>query len=61
MFPSTPEVIHQEHVTKFGMQDAKEVSTPFDHGQRMIKDDVVSKSVDKAEYLSLVGFWYMLE
>ena len=31
---------------KFGLQDAKEVSTPFDHNQRLVKDDGVSKSVD---------------
>ena len=40
---------------KFGLQDAKEVSTPSDHNQRLVKDDGVSKSVDKAEYQSLVG------
>ena len=40
---------------KFGLQDAKEVSIPFDHNQRLVKDDGISKSVDKAEYQSLVG------
>ena len=30
---------------KVGKQDAKDVSTPFDHSQRLIKDDGVSKSV----------------
>ena len=31
------------------------VLTPFDHSQRLIKYDGVSKSVDKAECQSLVG------
>ena len=40
---------------KFGMNEAKPVSTPADNNVRLQKDDGISKPVDPVRYQSLVG------
>ena len=40
---------------KYGLQDAKPVSTPADPSVRLRKDDGVSKTVDPVTYQSMVG------
>ncbi len=41
---------------KFGLMDAKSVSTPADQNVKLVKDDGVSKKLeDKAHYQSMVG------
>lgn len=41
---------------KFGLMDAKPVSTPADHNVRLVKDDNISRKLeDKATYQSMVG------
>ena len=40
---------------KYGLQDAKPVSTPADPNVRLRKDDGVSKTVDPVLYQSMVG------
>ena len=52
--------IHQKQyilrlLKRFGMEDAKPVSTPADISVKLTKDDGVSKEVDSTEYQSLVG------
>ncbi len=40
---------------KFGMTEAKNVSTPADTNVKLVKDDGVSREVDPATYQSMVG------
>ena len=52
--------IHQKQyihrlLERFGMKDAKPVSTPADISVKLTKDDGVSNEVDSTEYQSLVG------
>ena len=42
-------------VEKFGLQDAKEVSTPLDPNVKLVKEGNYSASVDLTHYQSLVG------
>ena len=42
-------------IQKFGLTDAKTVSTPADLNAKLRKDDSVSKQVNSVKYQSIVG------
>ena len=53
-------VLHQkQYITslleRFGLTEAKTVSTPSDVNVQLVKDDGVSKDVDSVKYQSMVG------
>ena len=51
----TQELYIDKLIQKYGLSGAKTVSTPFDPNVTLMKNDGISKSVDKFQYQSLVG------